>query len=154
MLAWLYGVGQDSGWPQPLQLQLLGLLAGCAEASRQNPALSSGHILLAGLFVQFEALKPEIGIAFAQGPQLWREQWTATRPCWTSPPALAHSAWPRPWPPCRSRLAARNAQSPKPHSLASQLLQEAVLAPYRIFAQPCRSRLAGEGCRETVMCPQ
>ena len=26
--------------------------------------------------MQFEALKPEIGIAFAQGPQLWREQWT------------------------------------------------------------------------------
>ncbi|QIH06692.1 MULTISPECIES: acyl-CoA dehydrogenase [unclassified Pseudomonas] len=76
MGAWLYGVGQDSGWPQPLLLQLLGLLAGCAEASRQNPALASGHVLLGGLFVQFEALKPEIAMAFAQGPEFWREQWT------------------------------------------------------------------------------
>lgn len=37
MTAWLYGVGQDSGWSQPLLLRLLALLAGCAEASRQAP---------------------------------------------------------------------------------------------------------------------
>lgn len=76
MLAWLYGVGQDSGWPQPLQLQLLALLAGCAEASRQNPCLSSGHILLGGVFAQFQALRPEIDAAFANGPEGWRSQWS------------------------------------------------------------------------------
>lgn len=76
MLAWLYGVGQDSGWPQPLQLQLLGLLAGCAEVSRQNPCLSSGHVLLGGLFMQFQALRPDIDAAFANGPEPWRSQWT------------------------------------------------------------------------------
>lgn len=76
MLAWLYGVGQDSGWPQPLQLQLLGLLAGCAEVSRQNPSLSGGHILLGGLFTQFQVLRPEIDAAFANGPERWRSQWS------------------------------------------------------------------------------
>ncbi|ROL65458.1 acyl-CoA dehydrogenase [Pseudomonas protegens] len=76
MLAWLYGVGQDSGWPQPLQLQLLGLLAGCAEVSRQNPSLAGGHILLGGLFTQFQVLRPEIDAAFANGPERWRNQWS------------------------------------------------------------------------------
>src|SRR5690349_17327165 len=35
MTAWLHGVGQDCAWPPSLQLRLLGLLAGCAETSRQ-----------------------------------------------------------------------------------------------------------------------
>ncbi|MGC5702847.1 acyl-CoA dehydrogenase [Pseudomonas sp. NFXW11] len=76
MLAWLYGVGQDSAWPQSLQLRLLGLLAGCAEASRQSPSLSSGHILLGGLFAQFQAMRADIDAAFTLGPELWRTQWT------------------------------------------------------------------------------
>lgn len=75
MLAWLYGVGQDSGWPQTLQLRLLGLLAGCAEVSRQQPDTSAGHILLGGLFAQLEAMKADLGDAFAQGPQRWAEMW-------------------------------------------------------------------------------
>ncbi|KAF0863340.1 acyl-CoA dehydrogenase [Pseudomonas sp. LD120] len=75
MCAWLYGVGQDSGWPQSLQLQLLGLLAGCAEVSRQNPSLSGGHILLGGLFAQFQVLRAGIDAAFANGPECWRGQW-------------------------------------------------------------------------------
>jgi hypothetical protein len=57
MTAWLYGVGQDSDWPQALQLRLLALLAGCAEVSRQAPNNPCGHVLLGGLFAQFEGLK-------------------------------------------------------------------------------------------------
>lgn len=74
--AWLYGVGQDSQWPQALQLQLLALLAGCAEASRQNPSASSTHILLGGLFAQFDGLKAQIQQAFAEGPQEWAQLWS------------------------------------------------------------------------------
>lgn len=76
LCAWLYGVGQDSQWPQALQLQLLALLAGCAETSRQNPSASSTHILLGGLFAQFDGLKVQIQQAFAEGPQEWAQLWS------------------------------------------------------------------------------
>ncbi|MEW7857707.1 acyl-CoA dehydrogenase family protein [Pseudomonas chlororaphis] len=79
MTAWLYGVGQDNDWPQTLLLQLLALLAGCAEVSRQNPSLGSGHVLLGGLFAQFDGLKPALEQAFADGPELWAELWKRDR---------------------------------------------------------------------------
>jgi hypothetical protein len=75
MTAWLYGVGQDSDWPQALQLRLLALLAGCAEVSRQAPNNLAGHVLLGGLFAQFEGLKAELNEALADGPQHWAAMW-------------------------------------------------------------------------------
>lgn len=75
MTAWLYGVGQDSGWSQPLLLRLLALLAGCAEASRQPPNNPAGHVLLGGLFAQFDALKNEIDQALAEGNPEWAQMW-------------------------------------------------------------------------------
>ncbi|MBC9251648.1 acyl-CoA dehydrogenase [Pseudomonas alcaligenes] len=73
--AWLYGVGQDSGWPQGLQLRLLGLLAGCAELARLCPSSASTHLLLAGLFAQFAALRAELDAAMAAGPSEWATLW-------------------------------------------------------------------------------
>jgi len=75
MTAWLYGIGQDSDWPQALQLRLLALLAGCAEVSRQAPNNAAGHVLLGGLFAQFEGLKVEIDQALADGPPHWAAMW-------------------------------------------------------------------------------
>ncbi|MGY3639689.1 acyl-CoA dehydrogenase [Pseudomonas sp. PK-RTE-24] len=75
MTAWLYGVGQDSDWPQALQLRLLALLAGCAEASRQAPNNPPGHVLLGGLFAQFEALAGEMDQALGNGPVEWAQMW-------------------------------------------------------------------------------
>ncbi|WP_047526535.1 acyl-CoA dehydrogenase [Pseudomonas sp. 11/12A] len=75
MTAWLYGVGQDSDWPQALQLRLLALQAGCAEVSRQAPNNPCGHVLLGGLFAQFEGLKAEINQALAEGPPQWAAMW-------------------------------------------------------------------------------
>jgi hypothetical protein len=75
MTAWLYGVGQDSDWPQALQLRLLALLAGCAEVSRHPPVSPAGHVLLGGLFAQFEGLKGEINAALADGPPQWAAMW-------------------------------------------------------------------------------
>lgn len=75
LLAWLYGVGQDSDWPQTLQLRLLGLLAGCAELSRQSPSSAAAHILLGGLFAEFEALKGPLNEAFANGSAEWAVLW-------------------------------------------------------------------------------
>jgi hypothetical protein len=75
MTAWLYGVGHDSDWPQALQLRLLALLAGCAEVSRQAPNNAVGHILLGGLFAQFDGLKAEVIQALAEGPPLWAAMW-------------------------------------------------------------------------------
>jgi hypothetical protein len=75
MTAWLYGVGQDSDWPQTLQLRLLALLAGCAEVSRQAPNNPSGHVLLGGLFAQFDGLKAEVNQALADGSPQWAAMW-------------------------------------------------------------------------------
>jgi hypothetical protein len=75
MTAWLYGVGQDSGWSQPLLLRLLALLGGCAEASRQPPNNPAGHVLLGGLFAQFDTFKPEIDQALAEGNPEWVLMW-------------------------------------------------------------------------------
>lgn len=73
--AWLYGVGQDSGWPQSLQLRLLALLAGCAELTRHCPNAAASHVLLAGLFAQLAALRAEIDTAMQDGPALWAQLW-------------------------------------------------------------------------------
>jgi hypothetical protein len=75
MTAWLYGVGQECDWPQGLQLRLLAVLAGCAETSRQPPTHPAGHVLLGGLFAQFEGLKAEVNEALAEGPQEWAAMW-------------------------------------------------------------------------------
>ncbi|MWV11356.1 acyl-CoA dehydrogenase [Pseudomonas sp. R-28-1W-6] len=77
--AWLYGVGQDSAWPQALQLRLLGLLAGCAEVARQCPSAPASHVLLAGLFAQFAALRGEVDAAMAGGPAEWAALWQRDR---------------------------------------------------------------------------
>ncbi len=73
--AWLYGLGQDNAWPQDLQLRLLALLAGCADVARLCPSAASSHLLLAGLFAQFAALRPEIDAAMAAGPVEWAALW-------------------------------------------------------------------------------
>ncbi|MBH3448326.1 acyl-CoA dehydrogenase [Pseudomonas putida] len=75
LTAWLYGVGQESAWPQALRLQLLGLLAGCAEGSRQCADCTDGHLLLGGLFAQFQALRGAIDAALAAGPVHWAQIW-------------------------------------------------------------------------------
>jgi hypothetical protein len=79
MGAWLYGVGQDCNWPQTLQLRLLALLAGCAEVSRQAPNNPSGHVLLGGLFAQFDGLKAELEQALADGAPQWATMWQRDR---------------------------------------------------------------------------
>lgn len=73
--AWLYGVAQESAWPQALQLRLLALLAGCAEVARQAPTQPTAHVLLAGLFAQMSALTDELEAAFAAGPASWAALW-------------------------------------------------------------------------------
>ncbi|MBB2496631.1 acyl-CoA dehydrogenase family protein [Aquipseudomonas ullengensis] len=75
LCAWLYGVGQDCEWPQDVQLRLLGLLAACAEVARLCPSAASSHLLLAGLFAQFKALRVDLDAAFASGPAEWFALW-------------------------------------------------------------------------------
>ncbi|AOE87242.1 acyl-CoA dehydrogenase family protein [Pseudomonas sp. TCU-HL1] len=72
---WLYGVSRDNAWPHTLQLRLLGLLTGAAEVSRQCATSPTMHLLLAALFAEFKALKPEVDAAFAAGPTEWARLW-------------------------------------------------------------------------------
>lgn len=73
--AWLHGIGQECAWPEPLQLRLLALLAGCAEVARHEPNAAATHLLLAGLFAQQQALAAELDAAFAAGPAQWATLW-------------------------------------------------------------------------------
>lgn len=75
LTAWHYGVARECQWPQPLQLKLLALLAGCAEVARLSPSAAVTHVLLAGLFEQQAALKPELEQALSGGPapNAWRK---------------------------------------------------------------------------------
>jgi hypothetical protein len=75
LTAWLYGVGQECGWPQDLRLRLLGLLAGCAEGSRQCADSVGCHLLLGGLFAQFQELRWAIDQALLAGPEQWSHLW-------------------------------------------------------------------------------
>ncbi|MDR6714818.1 hypothetical protein J2W83_004455 [Pseudomonas hunanensis] len=75
ILAWLYGVGQECAWPQVLQLRLLGLLGACAEGSRQCADSVAGHLLLGGIYAQFQALRGELDAALAAGPEQWAQLW-------------------------------------------------------------------------------
>ncbi|MCY1400003.1 hypothetical protein D9M71_150760 [compost metagenome] len=77
--AWLYGVALQCGWPRSLSLRLAGLLGGCAEVGRQPASRPATHLLLGGLFAQFEALSAELDAAFAQGPAEWAALWQRDR---------------------------------------------------------------------------
>ncbi|WP_263145169.1 acyl-CoA dehydrogenase family protein [Pseudomonas sp. RIT-PI-AD] len=79
LVAWLYGVGLDAGWPEPLRLRLIALLGGCAEGARQCPSAAGGHMLLAGLFAQFQALHADLDAAFAATPAPWPALWQRDR---------------------------------------------------------------------------
>lgn len=72
---WLLGIGRDSGWPDALQLRLLGLLGSAAEVSRLCATSPVMHLMLAGLFAQFDGLRPELEAALAEGPQEWASLW-------------------------------------------------------------------------------
>lgn len=72
---WLLGIGRDSGWPEALQLRLLGLLGSAAEVSRLCATSPVMHLMLAGLFAQFDGLRPELEAALAEGPQEWAGLW-------------------------------------------------------------------------------
>ncbi|WDY58948.1 acyl-CoA dehydrogenase [Pseudomonas sp. PSKL.D1] len=75
LVAWLYGVAQESGWPQALRLRLLALLAGCSEGSRQCADSTGCHLLLGGLFAEFQALREAIDAALRVGPEAWAQLW-------------------------------------------------------------------------------
>ncbi|NIF25934.1 acyl-CoA dehydrogenase [Pantoea sp. Tr-811] len=75
LVAWLYGVGQECAWPQALRLRLLAVLAGCAEGSRQCADSVACHLLLAGLFEQFQDLRGAIDKALLDGPRQWAQLW-------------------------------------------------------------------------------
>ena len=79
LTSWLYGVGLECGWPQRLQLSLLGVLSGAAEVSRLPPADAATHLLLASLNQQFETLAPALDNALAGGPEAWMRLWQRDR---------------------------------------------------------------------------
>src|SRR5690606_17327926 len=72
--AWLYGVGLDGQWPQALRLKLAGVLAAGGEVARHDPRDAATHLLLAGVFAQFESLQPELDQAMGDAPQ-WASLW-------------------------------------------------------------------------------
>ena len=95
---WLLGIGRDSGWPEALQLRLLGLLGSAAEVSRLCATSPVMHLMLAGLFAQFDGLRPELEAALAEGPQEWASLWQRDQGLLAIASGPAPSAWRRPAP--------------------------------------------------------
>lgn len=76
VVAWLYGVAQRCQWSPALGLSLVGVLAGCAQVHQGHASAATTHVLLAGVFAQFEQLRAPIDQAFAAGPEHWQQLWT------------------------------------------------------------------------------
>ena len=66
MCAWLYGQSLLDHWPQPLQLQLIAVLAALKESLGQPHRQASSHLLLAGALAQFAGLQAPINQALQQ----------------------------------------------------------------------------------------
>jgi hypothetical protein len=72
--AWLYGVALDCRRPQTLRLKLAGLLAAGSEVARLDPCETTTHLLLGGVFAQFESLQAELNVALESTGE-WAELW-------------------------------------------------------------------------------
>ena len=73
--AWLYGVSLECRWPQALRLKLAGVLAAGSEVARLDPREAATHLLLGGVFAQFESLQAELNVALESAGEwaaLWR----------------------------------------------------------------------------------
>ncbi len=73
--AWLYGVCLECRWPQALRLKLAGVLAAGSEVARLDPREATTHLLLGGVFAQFESLRTEMDVALESAGEwaaLWR----------------------------------------------------------------------------------
>ncbi|MEN0107214.1 MAG: acyl-CoA dehydrogenase [Pseudomonas sp.] len=75
LIAWLNGVGCDNAWAQTLQLRLLALLGSCAEVTRLGMNEPATHLLLAGVFEQFNQLRAEVDHAMTTGQPGWQDLW-------------------------------------------------------------------------------
>ena len=73
--AWLYSVCLECRWPQALRLKLTGVLAAGSEVARLDPREATTHLLLGGVFAQFESLQAELDVALESAGEwaaLWR----------------------------------------------------------------------------------
>lgn len=77
--AWLYGLAIERRWASALTQGLVGVLAGCAEVSRQPANLAETHLLLAGVFSQFERLSAELETTLANSDPALAAVWTRDR---------------------------------------------------------------------------
>lgn len=76
--AWLYGVSLECRWPQGLRLKLAGVLAAGSEVARLDPREAATHLLLGGVFAQFESLQAELDFAL-NGAGEWAALWRRDR---------------------------------------------------------------------------
>lgn len=76
--AWLYGVSLECRWPQALRLKLAGVLAAGSEVARLDPREAATHLLLGGVFAQFESLQAEFDFAL-NGAGEWAALWRRDR---------------------------------------------------------------------------
>lgn len=58
-LAWLFGVGRRSGWPEGLLESFFVLIAAARDLARQPPLRPGAHIALGGLLARFRRFRPQ-----------------------------------------------------------------------------------------------
>ncbi|KAF1052375.1 MAG: hypothetical protein GAK43_01960 [Stenotrophomonas maltophilia] len=79
LVAWLYGIGLSERWDESLQLRLVGVLGGCAEVARHAPDQPTTHLLLAGVFAQFQALQGLLDEALVSADEELATAWRRDR---------------------------------------------------------------------------
>ena len=79
LLGWLLQVARRSGFPEPLQDELLAVAMAIRGLTREDPSSSAMHVALGGVLDQCQRLVRELGEHWAKVDALTRERWERDR---------------------------------------------------------------------------
>lgn len=79
LLGWLLQVARRSGWPEPLQDELLAVAMAILGLTREDPTSPAMHVALGGVLDQCQRLVQGLGEHWAKVDALTRERWERDR---------------------------------------------------------------------------
>ena len=79
LLGWLLQVARRSGWPEPLQDEMLAVAMAIGGLEREDPTSSATHVALGGVLDQCQRLVQGLGEHWAKADALTRERWERDR---------------------------------------------------------------------------
>ncbi|HLL02038.1 MAG TPA: acyl-CoA dehydrogenase family protein [Myxococcaceae bacterium] len=79
LLGWLLQVARRSGWPEPLQDEMLAVVMAIRGLTREDPTSSAMHVALGGVLDQCQRLVQGLGEHWERVDSLTRERWERDR---------------------------------------------------------------------------